>query len=72
MAAFVTIYYFVHPDFMPIPVAARSAATSLLRLWVQISAGAWLSVLSVVCCQIEVSAGHSFGGVLPSMVRRFV
>jgi hypothetical protein len=30
---------------------------SLLGLWVRILAGAWMSVLvSVVCCQVEVSA----------------
>jgi hypothetical protein len=34
----------------------RSAAARLLRLWVLIPAGAWMSVVSVVCCQIEVSA----------------
>jgi len=26
MNTLVTIYYFVHPDFMPIPLAARSEA----------------------------------------------
>jgi len=35
----------------------RSAAASLLRLWVRIPPGSWiLSVVSVVCCQVEVSA----------------
>ena len=38
----------------------RSSAARLLRLWVQIPPGAWmfvcLSVVSVVCCQVEVSA----------------
>ena len=34
----------------------RSAAARLLRLWAQIPPGAWISVLSVVCCQVEVSA----------------
>ena len=35
----------------------RSAAALLLRLWVRIPPGAWmLSVVSVVCCQVEVSA----------------
>jgi hypothetical protein len=29
---------------------------SLLRLWVRIRSGAWVSVLNVVCCQVEVSA----------------
>ena len=34
------------------------AAASLPRLWVQIppGVGAWMSVMSVVCCQVEVSA----------------
>ena len=34
----------------------RSAAARLLRLWVRIPPGAWMSVVSVVCCQVEVSA----------------
>ena len=33
-----------------------SAATRLLRLWVRIPPGAWMFVVSVVCCQVEVSA----------------
>jgi len=32
-----------------------SAATRLLRMWVRIPRGAWLSVVSVVYCQVEVS-----------------
>jgi hypothetical protein len=39
---------------MPVPVAARSAANRLLRLWIGIPPG--LGCLSVVCCQVEVSA----------------
>ena len=35
----------------------RSAAARLLRLWVTIPPGAWMSVcLSAVCCQVVVSA----------------
>ena len=34
----------------------RSTAARLLRLWVRIPPGAWMSVVSVVCCQVEVSA----------------
>jgi len=34
----------------------RSAAARLLRLWVRIPPGAWMSVVSVVCCQVEASA----------------
>ena len=34
----------------------RSATARLLRLWVRIPPGAWISVVSVVCCQVEVSA----------------
>ena len=46
---------------MPVPVAARSkrrsSAARLLRLWVRIPPGAWMcAVVSVVCCQVEVSA----------------
>jgi hypothetical protein len=40
------------------PSGARSkaAASRLLGLPVRFSLGAWFSVLSVVCCQLEVSA----------------
>jgi len=34
----------------------RSAAAHLLRLWVWIPPGAWMSTVIVVCCQIEVFA----------------
>ena len=34
----------------------RSAAALLLRLWVRIPPVAWMSVVNVVCCQVEVSA----------------
>ena len=45
-------------------------AARLLGLCVRISPGAWMSVVSVVCCQVEVSvwAYHSSRGVLPSVV----
>ena len=33
-----------------------SAATRLLRLWIRMPPGAWMFVVSVVCCQLEVSA----------------
>jgi hypothetical protein len=36
---------------LPVPVAAR-----LVKSWVRIPRGPWLSVVSVVCCQVEVSA----------------
>ena len=34
----------------------RSTAARLLKLWVRIPAVAWMFVVSVVCCQVEVSA----------------
>ena len=34
----------------------RSTAVRLLGLWVRIPPGAWTFVVSVVCCQVEVSA----------------
>jgi hypothetical protein len=41
----------------PRGVRRRSTATRLLWSWVQIPLGAWmLSVVCVVCCQVEVSA----------------
>ena len=39
----------------PCGLRRKSAAVCLLRLWVRIPPGAWLSVVSVVCCQVEVS-----------------
>jgi hypothetical protein len=34
----------------------ESAAARLLGLWVRIPPEAWMSYMSVVCCQVEVSA----------------
>jgi len=34
----------------------KSAAARLLRLWVRILSESWMSVVNVVCCQVEVSA----------------
>ena len=52
----------------------RSSAARLLRLWVRIPPGTWMFVVSVVCCQVEVSA-TSWSLVQRSptdVVRRFV
>ena len=40
----------------PRSLRRRSTAACLLRLWVGISRAAWMFVVSVVCCQVEVSA----------------
>ena len=40
----------------PCGLRLRSSAARLLRLWVRIPPGAWMFVVSVVCCQVEVSA----------------
>ena len=40
----------------PRGLSRSSAAAHLLRLWVRIPPGAWMSTVSVVCCQVEVSA----------------
>jgi len=40
----------------PHSLRRRSAAGRLLGLLVQIPLGAWMFVVSVVCCQVEVSA----------------
>jgi hypothetical protein len=37
-------------------VSRESAAARLLELWVRIPSGAWMPLVSVVCCQAEVSA----------------
>jgi hypothetical protein len=34
----------------------RPTAARLLRSWVRIPLGAWMFVVCVVCCQVEVSA----------------
>ena len=39
-----------------ISAGERPQAAHLLRSWVRIPPGAWIFVLSVVCCQVEVSA----------------
>ena len=36
-------------------VRRRSAAARLLRFWVRIPPEAWMSVVSIVFCQVEVS-----------------
>jgi hypothetical protein len=38
----------------PYGLRCGSAVACLLGLWVWISQGPWMSVLSVVCCQVEV------------------
>jgi hypothetical protein len=44
-----------------------SAAAGLRGLWIRIPPGVWISILSVVCCQVEVSAtGWSLGQVSPT------
>jgi hypothetical protein len=47
----------------------RSAAARLLRLWVRIPLGAWMFVVSFVCCQVMVSATSwsIVQGVLPTV-----
>ena len=50
----------------------RSAAACLLRLWVRIPPGAWMSVCCGCCVLSLRRADHSSGGVLPTVVRRCV
>jgi len=40
----------------PHVLSCRTAAARLLRLQFESLRGAWMSVVSVVCCQVEVSA----------------
>jgi hypothetical protein len=40
----------------PRSLRRRSAAARLLRSWVRIAPGAWIFVVSAVCCQVKVSA----------------
>jgi hypothetical protein len=42
---------------IPDKLRRRSSAVSLLRLWIRIPPETWMFVcVSVVCCQVEVSA----------------
>ena len=51
----------------------RSAAARLLRLWVRLPPGAWMFVVSVVCCQVEVSAtGWSLVQRSPTVMPRYL
>ena len=52
----VLVYYCRSRSQWPRGLRRRSAASRLLRSWVRIPPGAWLFVVSVVCCQVEVSA----------------
>ena len=40
----------------PRSITRGSAAARLLRLWFRISPGAWMFVVSVVCCQLGIYA----------------
>jgi hypothetical protein len=58
----------------PVGLRRRSTVTRLLRLWDRNSPGAWMSVVILVCCQVEVSgrADHSSREVLLTVVRHCV
>jgi hypothetical protein len=47
---------YTHRSQWPRGLRLGYAAARLLRLWVRIPPDAWTSVVSVVCCQVEVSA----------------
>jgi len=50
------IYHYRRSQY-PCGLRRRSTAAPFLRSWVRIPLGAWMfSVVSVVCCQVEVSA----------------
>jgi hypothetical protein len=50
------LFIYLRRSQWPRGLRRRSAAARLLRLWVRIAPGAWMSVVSVVCSQVEVSA----------------
>jgi hypothetical protein len=62
------------PPTLPVPVAAPSAAVRLLKLWVRIPPGAWMSVVSFVCVRKRSLplADHSSREVLLTVMRRCV
>ena len=49
-------------------------AARLLELWFRILLGAWISLVSVICCQVDASgpADHPIRGVLPNVVNVIV
>jgi len=49
-------YTTIHDFQWPRGLRRGSVVTYLLELRIRIPPGAWMSVVSVVCCQIEVSA----------------
>jgi len=49
-------YYYYYRSQWPHCLRRRSTITRLLRLWFRIPPGTWMSVVSAVCCQVEVSA----------------
>jgi hypothetical protein len=55
---------------LPRSLRRGSAAACLLELWVRIPSESWMSVVSVVCCQVDVFAlgDHSSRRVLPSLM----
>jgi len=58
------ILIYVGPSQWPHGLRRRSAAARLLRFWVRIPPRAWISVVSVMCCQAEVSATSWWLGLL--------
>ena len=51
-----TLYIMTRLSQWPRGLRRGTAAARLLRLWVRIPPGAWMSVVSGVCCQVEISA----------------
>jgi len=53
---YVCMYLCTYRSQWPRGLRLRSAAAHLLRLWIPVPPGAWISVVSVVCCRVEGSA----------------
>jgi hypothetical protein len=53
--AFISKFMLVYKPFVPV-LRRGSKAARLLRSWVRIPPGAWMFVVCVVCCLVEVSA----------------
>ena len=51
----ITFWILAGPS-LPRGLRRSSSAARLLRLWARIPPGAWMFVVIVVCCQVEVSA----------------
>jgi hypothetical protein len=51
-----TMFNYIRQSQRPRDLRRRSTAARLPILWVRIPPGAWMFIVRLVCCQVEVSA----------------